>query len=366
MIERHLRVARALLSLPTAPFGEQAVIEWVKAFAARRPALSLRADRWGNLLIGYRGRKPRRPLIFCAHLDHPGFMALEMTGPRSLEARWMGGVPEHLFPGAKVRFFSDGKWVKGVVRSTAPAHDAARVATITVSGAVAPGAAGMWDFPDPRVAGTRLHARGCDDVAGAASLICLLDDACRRKEKRAFHVFLTRAEEPGFLGAIGACRTRTLPKDAVIVAVETSKELPGARQGDGPIVRVGDRTAIFSPTVSDYLSAVARDLAKREPRFRAQRKLMDGGTCESAVYVAYGYEAGGLCLALGNYHNIAAGGRALKAEYIDTRDFDNLVRLYRATVEAFDRYGRTAAGFRQSIEKRFAQNRGLFEDGNDG
>ena len=34
-----------------------------------------------------------------------------------------------------------------------------------------------------------------------------------------------------------------------------------------------------------------------------QRCLMSGGTCEATAYQLYGYETGGLCIALGNYHN---------------------------------------------------------------
>src|SRR4030042_3976651 len=98
-----------ILSLPTAPFGEQAVIEWVEAFVAKRPALSLRRDRWGNLLIRYPGKRGTRRLVFAAHMDHPGFTALGTNAKGVLVCRWCGGVPQRVFRGGRARFFSGGK-----------------------------------------------------------------------------------------------------------------------------------------------------------------------------------------------------------------------------------------------------------------
>jgi len=382
MTRRHLDIARQLLRLPTAPFCEQAVSAWVKKFIARRPALRWSEDRWGNLLIKH-GRPGRgRSLVFAAHMDHPGFRALGMASTRRIRARWMGGVPERLFPGAKVRFFSGGGWVKGILSSVEPHAEGQghRFVRIAVNSPVEPGAAGLWDFPDPKVAGARLYARGCDDVAGVASLMALLDEACRpfdvahgpepveghgrtgrRKASRPFSVFLTRAEEGGFLGAIGACRSRTLPSQSVSVAIETSKELPSARQGDGPIVRVGDRVGIFTPAVTAFLVQAAQRLAARRNGFRYQRKLMDGGTCESSVYVEYGYAAGGLCLALGNYHNVQPSGKSLGPEYIDLNDFEGLVALYLAAVDDFPRYGKAGSLFRNFCERRFRRYQGFFQ-----
>ena len=55
---------------------------------------------------------------------------------------------------------------------------------------------------------------------------------------------------------------------------------------------------------------------------------MDGGTCESSAYCTLGYEATGLCLALGNYHNVDVKRRKIGPEYIDLDDYDNVVRWF--------------------------------------
>jgi endoglucanase len=357
---RHARIATELLSLPTSPFHEQAVAEWARRFAAKL-GLPATDDRWGNLLIRYPGRRTKRPLIFAAHMDHPGFAAVRMRRDGLLDALWMGSVPDAAFRGARVRFFSGGRWVKGFVRSVAPRRGlrSARPAVLSVREAVAPHSVGMWDFPDARLIGNKLVARGCDDVAGVASLLAFLEDAVRARLRTGFQVLLTRAEEAGFMGAIAAARGRLLPESAVIVAVENSKALPGARIGDGPIVRVGDLVAAFTPRVTAFLTRAAQELASRDQSFRYQRKLMDGGICESSAYMAYGYEAGGLCLPLGNYHNVARDRRRLRAEYVDARDFENLVALYRVVVERFDDYEKDDGAFRKRCERLFRRNRDL-------
>ena len=140
------------------------------------------------------------------------------------------------------------------------------------------------------------------------------------------YFLFTRGEEVGFAGALAAARLETIPKKCCVIAVETSSELPSARIGDGPILRVGDKASVFHPAVTAHGQAVANDLAARDKRFVYQRKLMDGGTCESSAYCQYGYEATGLCVALGNYHNMDLKRRRLAPEYVDLHDVANLIK----------------------------------------
>jgi endoglucanase len=53
---------------------------------------------------------------------------------------------------------------------------------------------------------------------------------------------------------------------------------------------------------------------------------MDGGTCEATAFAGFGYRAGGLCLPLGNYHNIGKGLRP-RAEYVSVSDLVQLTKL---------------------------------------
>ena len=78
-----------LLSLPTAPYKEGAVSAFIQAFAKKR-GLTLKADKYGNLVVRYTHGKDPKPVALTAHMDHPGFEVLEATG-RDLKARWLGG-----------------------------------------------------------------------------------------------------------------------------------------------------------------------------------------------------------------------------------------------------------------------------------
>lgn len=98
MNKRHARIAMELLSLPTSPFHEQAVAEWVRQFAGGKLGLRTTADRWGNLTIRYPGRRTKRPLVFTAHMDHPGFAARRMRRDGLLEGVWMAACPTRSSP----------------------------------------------------------------------------------------------------------------------------------------------------------------------------------------------------------------------------------------------------------------------------
>ena len=354
MNHRWLDIALQVLRLPTAPLYESAVAAWLKAFARER-SMSVREDRHGNLLIRPRGvRRTGRPLVFAAHMDHPGFGAGRMLDGRTLLAFWRGGVPPQLFRGARVRFFSRNRWVRGKVLAigrNVPVGSPHPV-RIRVDGPVAAGSPGMWDFPDPRVRGNLLYARGHDCPIGVAALASALDEI-HRTAAVPFHAFFTRCEEGGFWGAIGACMSRSLPAGSTVVALEASMALPNARLGDGVVVRVGDRSSIFTPRVSAALLAAARALQSEDKRFKFQRRLMDGGTCESTVYCAYGYPSGGLCLPLRNYHNVNWEKMTLAAEAVDLRDYESLVRLIvRAATTGIDEKG--APRPTRRFEERFA------------
>ena len=60
----------------------------------------------------------------------------------------------------------------------------------------------------------------------------------------------TRAEEVGFYGALEAIRHATLPKNACVLSLECSKAFAHAPQGEGVIVRVGDRVVLAPADVT--------------------------------------------------------------------------------------------------------------------
>jgi putative aminopeptidase FrvX len=327
-----MQILRDLCSIPTAPFAERRVVAFVERFVRARTGLQLSRDQHGNLLIELRAAARSAPRwIFAAHMDHPGFVAARMLGARTLEARFYGWVKAEFFKGERVRFFDGDAEMRGSIESFTigkergvPEHVRIRVAR-----AITPGAPGMWDQGEGRTRGNRFYSRVCDDLAGAAAALTMLDQLTRRLPRAPVAVLLTRAEEEGFIGAIAASlKPKLLRKTDRIIAIETSAMQPYAPQGEGAIIRVGDRTSIFHSGLTYFLQTQAAALAKRDKTFKFQRALMPGGTCEATVYDVYGFTAASICVALGNYHNMDMKKRRIGPEYIDLADWRSMVKLF--------------------------------------
>jgi len=368
---RPARVKRLLartLDCPTAPFREGEVIAWVREFAAANPQLALREDTDGNLALSRRGvRASPRPLVLAAHMDHPGFRALRSKRVRAgfrVEAIFLGGVRPGFFPGARARFYPSGarEVVARVERTRRDPRSGGRRVVLSARAPVPRGAFGSWDLPGFRISRRDpdlVETRAADDLAGLAGILALLErvDAIDPRRRVDVRALFTRAEEVGFVGALSVARARRLPRGARIVAIEASRALSDAPQGAGPILRVGDRTSVFDDPLSRWLARVAADL-ERGGRFRFQRKLMDGGTCESTAYQLFGYRCAGLCLPLGNYHNMSERGR-IAVETIRLSDLIGLVRFFEGLVRAEDdapRAGR-ADPLRARLDRTLARAR---------
>jgi len=324
-----LKLLQSLCAVPTAPFAESAVVKFVTDRVRKRSGLKLRSDRDGNLLIERAGTKNLRRTVMVAHMDHPGFVAREMIDSRTLKASFYGYVLPAYFPGAKVRFFdSDGETIGTVESFTTADNGRADVAILRVRRAVAPGSVGMWDLGTPRIKGQKFHCRVCDDLAGAAAGFAVMERLSRKRLKAPVALLLTRAEEAAFIGAIASAKNKQLlKKDDRIISIECSAEQPYAKQADGMVLRTGDRTSIFNSAYTRFLSQRAEALAKADKSFKFQRALMPGGTCEATVFDAFGYTAAAVCIPLGNYHNMNTATGKLAAEYVDLRDWKNLVTL---------------------------------------
>jgi endoglucanase len=327
-----VRLARRTFACPTAPFREGEVIAWLRAFAAERPQLALREDRTGNLeLRRRRVRGSRSPLVLAAHMDHPGFRARGSRFARPgwrVEAELLGGVQPAYLPGARVRFRFLGREAPARIADVSAGP---RQIVLEARAPVPRGAYGVFDLPDFRPSPRdpdRIRTRAADDLAGVAAILALFAAVDRIDPRGRADVrgIFTRGEEVGFAGALAIARRGGLPRAARIVAIEASKALPNAPIGGGPILRVGDRTSVFDDGLTRWLGRVAAELP-----FPWQRRLMDGGTCESTAYQLYGYRCAALCLPLGNYHNMSERGR-IAAEEISLSDLVGLARFFEALV----------------------------------
>jgi endoglucanase len=297
-------------------------------------------------------------------MDHPGMVARRMEKGHILAADFYGSVHAEYVRGAKVIFFDGEDQVPGTIASvTAEAGGRrARAVRVKVQRPVRPASAGMFDQGTGRYRGKRFLCRCCDDLAGAAGALAMLDELRHDPPTAPVAVLLTRAEEQGFVGAIAAARKpKLLRRTDRIIAIETSAVQPYAPQGQGPIIRVGDRTSIFHSGLTYFLTQQAQALAKADKRFTYQRALMPGGTCEATAYDAYGFSAASICVALGNYHNMDIARKRIGPEYIDVDDWAAMVRLFVHIARNGHKYEDGHVALKKRLEKLYADHERLLQ-----
>ncbi|MFN0012025.1 MAG: hypothetical protein ACKVS8_10320 [Phycisphaerales bacterium] len=413
MDEAELSLLLELTQVPTAAGREQGVIAFISGWAAARPEVRLSRDRAGNITLGFvpgeqkrsaKGRSkagkapPVRPLYITAHMDHPAFVVERVLAPETVEVSFRGGVSDVFFTDAPITLHTSAGTLAATLTGECGSSALGKHYTVEVdegggnaaaAEAVRPGDIGTWRLPAAHVdeAGL-LHTPACDDLAALAAALCAMD---RMRAVRASggkgaaaafeHVRLlfTRAEEIGFIGAIAAVRLKTIPKTAVVIALENSRAFAESPIGGGPIVRVGDRLSIFTPWVTAACAARAEEVfggastptaaqtAAAAAKRPWQRKLMAGGACEASVFCHAGYDATCICLPLGNYHNMTnlemhqagtydaakMGPARCGPETIHTKDFLGLVDLLVALGERLPRPEEQSFGKR--LEKLYKE-----------
>jgi putative aminopeptidase FrvX len=315
-LTHRLAVLREITSIPTAPTHEARVGRYVVAFL-RRLGLAPARDEFGNLIVRYRRGETagQPPIAFVAHMDHPALEVATVAGDR-VTATLLGGVASACFDRpCAVRVYPNGdeSGVSGTVVGYVDRGNRDVTLELAMNGPVAPGDFGVFDFPAYREDGDRVYLRTADDLGGCAAILLAIEAIVESEAPADVFGVFTRAEEIGLCGAILLAEAGTLPPGTVVVSLETSKELPGAVMGEGPVIRVGDKSSAFDRKAEAVLLAARARLEKADPTAKVQRRLMDGGTCEATAFCERDYPATGVALPLGNYHNVGAdeSGRPL-------------------------------------------------------
>jgi endoglucanase len=339
-------------------------MEYTRRFVAERKKLGLARDSFGNLLLTLPGRRAKAMRwVFTAHMDHPGFVSRGMVEKNLVAADFWGNVEAEYVEGCKVVFFDGEREIRGKVVEVMAEEQWAKGARVKVGEDVAAGTLGMFDLGEARIAGDKFYSRAIDDLGGCAAALAMMDELHADPPESTIALLLTRAEEEGFIGAIGASiRPKLLKKSDRIIAIETSAMQTYAPQGAGPIIRVGDRTSTFDSSLTYFLTQQAVALKKNAPGFEFQRALMPGGTCEATVYDVYGFRASSICVALGNYHNMDRQKRKLGPEYINVDDWRNMVKLFVAVARNGHEYREGHGALKEKIEGRFERMKKLLEE----
>ena len=333
--ELALDILARLGAQPATSFLEEGVAGVVRA-VLDEAGVPHQVDSYGNIIARLEGPSNDGsvpPIAFMAHMDHPGFEAIAVDGD-FLVGVAMGGVPQSSFEsGVPVQvILPDGERLAAVTagphgepserKALISLEDASRLAEVPLPSSV------VFDLVDFQLEDGYIRMRALDDLAGCGSTLAMLSALAEHGERPAGDVYgvFTRAEEVGLVGARLLAEAGTLPRETLVVSLESSRTLPGAEIGNGPVIRVGDAGFTFNADAEAALNRARETLQARPEGFKVQRQLMSGGTCEASAFSVYGYRTTGIAFPLGNYHNGAPDG-GIEAEYIHEEDYLGGVEL---------------------------------------
>ena len=348
---------------PAVAFYESGVAATVLAILEEL-GVEHRFDEFGNIVARIPGGEaPGTPLAIVAHMDHPGFEITSQAGD-CFVADALGGVPASSFgEGVPLRLLLPGGSRLPAVTAGPHGEESDRRVLIRLAdpedaGAVEPPAAAVFDLVDFELDGEFIRMRAVDDLAGCGAILAALARLSRRGVAPSGDVYglFTRAEEVGLLGARLAAEAGTLPLGTLVISAESSRILPGAEQGKGPVIRVGDAGSTFDADAEAVLIRARESLLERDDesgragdaRFKSQRQLMSGGVCEASAFAVYGYQVTGIAFPLGNYHNAAPEG-GVEAEFILVDDYLGGIALL--TEAAYRVADRSNTAFRQRLRE---------------
>jgi endoglucanase len=256
-----------------------------------------------------------------------------------LHVEWHGGAPVRGLAGAKVWVANEAGYC-ALGRMSKPRLDKTRKRLVDAEVRIdrsawlqRPPAADLFGGFGTRAPvwreGKLIYTKAADDLVGVYAIVQTAIRFLKNKRRAPFVGLLTRGEEVGFIGMLAHLQHGWVAKAKrriVCISLETSRSLPNAEIGKGPVVRLGDRRTVFDPNYLRVLTEVAEDVLPK----KHQRRIMDGGTCEATAALAYGLPAIGISVPLGNYHNESYEGRNRgkpAPEYVHLDDVEGLLKL---------------------------------------
>ena len=324
-----LDLLEGLGGCPAVAFHESRVAAYIHDWLGS-VGLSAEPDRYGNLIVHHRGPrsadKDCPPIAFVAHMDHPGFEVVSVDGGQ-VTAKALGGVPQACFT-ERVPIQSilpdgsrpNGSRIEGETAGRYGPEEERMVSLYIKEGnTINPSVPVVLALPDFEFDGELIHMRALDDLAGCVSIMVTISRLVDDESVGEVYGVFTRAEEVGLIGTRLMAAEGRLPEETLVVSLESSRTLPGAAIGDGPVIRVGDAAFTFDAEAEGALLMAREVLAEQRKDFKVQRQLMSGGTCEASGFQYFGYRTTSVAFPLGNYHNATPEG-GVGAEYIHLDD----------------------------------------------
>lgn len=303
---------------------------------ARSAGLEVSIDEWGNVLATKKGSDPGAPgIAFVAHMDHPGYEVVSQDGQHiTLKTLGRMGIAAGRAGTVILVIAESGKRIPATISGAKPAEGefpkareaAGWLGTDTVYAQLEKNTdlgklprPAVPDLPDFLIEDGLIRMRAADDLAGCAAILAALEHVAKEPTRGNVYGMFTRAEEAGLIGARLAAEHGFVPKNTVIVSVETSSVLPGAEIGNGVVIRTGDRSTTFDHEAEAYLVEAAQGIKAKTPDFKVQRQLMNAGSCEATAFKGFGYRVTGTAFPLGAWHN--RGETGVEPEFISKDDF---------------------------------------------
>lgn len=304
-----------------------AIIEMVKGKVDE-----IRTDPLGNLICVKKGNGSGKKIMLAAHMDEIGVIVSYIDDKGFLRFSNIGGLPPLVILGQRV-VFENG--TIGVIWYEEDIDDMKNVRIdkmyIDISAGSAQEAEKLVKIGDMAVfAGDtvkqsgRVISKALDDRIGCAVLVQLALNA-PNTDNEIYYVFTTQ-EEVGLRGARTAA-FGIIPDMALAIDVCCTGDTPGCkhmavRLGEGPAIKIKDRSVIAHPEVKDRLI----DAAKKNNIPYQMEIMLRGGTDAGSIHItAGGIPSGGVSIPARYVHNTA--------ETVDIKDVENAVKLLESFVK---------------------------------
>ena len=350
--ERALNILEKLGGAPATSFYEGPVEKVIESTLTTL-GIPYHKDEFGNIVAKLHSHATDQnnpeatpAIAFVAHMDHPGFEIVS-AGDGTLAAVALGGLPPGGYqPGLALEIIlPDNTRIPSYISTANPDERKANI-HLPEKGDVPVPCPAVFDLIDFCIDEALIRMRALDDLAGCGSILTSLEILKDESIPTDVYGVFTRAEEVGLIGARLMAQAMTLPIDTFVVSLESSRTLPGAEMGEGPVIRVGDAGLTFNTEAETVLHKAKECLQASPNQMKIQRQLMSGGTCEASAFTLHGYRTTGIAFPLGNYHNGTPDGK-IGPEFIHMQDYFGGIQLITEAVRQVP--NREDTVFRQRI-----------------
>lgn len=327
----------AVLSCPTGPLHEQAIIEHITDYA-RQCELVLLRDAHQNLMLTYGNADDAQPAL-CVQvpLDQPGLEVVSVSGDTA-EGLWHGPSPGPMSSGQAIALYNNlGVVGEGRVISFTQTADRAgsrpQRVLMQVDGHARVGDFGLPEGPAYLREGAWVVSRSTHGLVAVGAVLELFDRLQARRPATHFSAAFTRGSTLSAAGAIGLLQQGMLAYGQPVVCLSGHPSPPGISPGMGPVIVAGDARGLMDASVTDYLEACARDLARRSNEYDWQRALLDDVEGEPVVFRAHGHPTGAIVLPI--HREDTGPGTAPPVDRVHLADYHTLIDLLEAVAQGW-------------------------------